>query len=132
MSHTPGPWHLCQHLKGLEEDSACSCGYRGVIFGPDEDVAMAICQPGHERPKREEEWGSEPARYPRAVELANARLIAASPALLDVLEEIISNSYVGKSGQLVVTRSKWANYPAHLYHKARAAVALAKGEQTNG
>lgn len=81
--HTPGPWELCQHLKGMAEDQACKCGYRGVIFGPEHDVAMAVCQPGHELPRRKEEWGSEPSRYPREVELANARLIAAAPCLLD-------------------------------------------------
>ncbi len=85
--HTPGPWHLCQHLKSMECDAACPCGYRGVVFGPDRDTAFAICQPGHELPRREEEWGSEPPRYPRDVELANMRLVAASPDLLDALIE---------------------------------------------
>lgn len=85
VEHTPGPWHLCQHLKSMECDQACKCGYRGVIFGPEHNVAMAICQPGHELPRHEEQWGSEPARYPREVELANAHLIAAAPDLLEAL-----------------------------------------------
>lgn len=81
--HTPGPWSLCHHLKSMEHDTACSCGYRGVVYGPEHDAAFAICQPGHELPRREEEWGTEPARYPREVELANMRLIAAAPTLKD-------------------------------------------------
>lgn len=40
---TPGPWHLCQHLKGVEQDTACSCGYRGVVYGP-EDEGCAVFQ----------------------------------------------------------------------------------------
>jgi hypothetical protein len=77
---TPGPWEPCQHLKSVADDLACSCGYRGVIFGPDHDVAYAICQPGHQpAPKGQE--GTEPARYPREVEIANSQLIALAPDL---------------------------------------------------
>jgi hypothetical protein len=83
---TPGPWAVCQHLKSIEDDAACPCGYRGVIWGPEHDIAMAICQPGHDRPWREEEWGSEPGRYPREVEIANSQLIAAAPTMLTLLE----------------------------------------------
>lgn len=83
---TPGPWHLCQHLKSMEADQGCSCGYRGVIFGPDKDVAYAICQPGHE-PAPEGQEGTEPQRYPRETELVNSALIVAAinalPELLD-------------------------------------------------
>ena len=89
---TPGPWDLCQHLKSVDADNACSCGYRGVVFGPEHDVAMAVFQPGHERPVREEEWGSEPPRYPREVEIANSHLIVALvnnlPAILSALEAV--------------------------------------------
>lgn len=84
QKHTPGPWTLCTHLESAGKDRACGCGYRGVIFGPSHDPAMAICQPGHD-PAAKGEEGTEPQRYPREVELANARLIAASPDLLAAL-----------------------------------------------
>lgn len=71
---TPGPWHLCQHLKSVECDAACKCGYRGVVFGPDHDVAYAVMQPGHELPRREEEYGLEPATYPRPQQIADMHL----------------------------------------------------------
>ena len=69
---TPGPWELCAHLK---HNDACSCGYRGVIYGPESD-GYAICQPGHE-PAPEGQEGTEPPRYPRDVEIANMRYISA-------------------------------------------------------
>lgn len=88
---TAGPWSLCQHLKSVEDDIACRCGYRGVIWGPDHDRAMAICQPGHDA-EDPEQAGLAPERYPRPQEIANAAFIAAANpatmlALLDLLEE---------------------------------------------
>ena len=90
VAFTPGPWELCQHLKSLEDDAARPCGYRGVVFGPHRDEAMAICQPGHELPRDEEQWGSEPGRYDRATELANMRLIAAAPDLYAALAAMVA------------------------------------------
>lgn len=87
---TPGPWEVCQHLKSVADDAACRCGYRGVIFGPDPDIAYAICQPGHQ-PAPEGEEGTEPARYPRAVEIANAHLIAAAPDLYAALAGLLKH-----------------------------------------
>lgn len=84
--HTPGPWHLCQHLRGVDEDRACTCGYRGVIYGPEHDLPMAVCQPGHDAEPIGQE-GLGPVRYPREVEIANAHLIAAAPTLLECLIE---------------------------------------------
>lgn len=82
---TPGPWDLCAHLK---DNDACSCGYRGVIYGP-EPEGFAICQPGHE-PAPEGQEGTEPPRYSREVEIANMRYIAAvNPAAVsDLISEI--------------------------------------------
>jgi hypothetical protein len=86
---TPAPWHLCQHLKSMEDDTACPCGYRGVVSGPEHDDMFAVFQPGHELPRHEEEWGTEPARYPREVEIANSQLIVAMRnALPDLLATI--------------------------------------------
>lgn len=84
---TPGPWELCAHLAMPHVDEKCGCGYRGVIFGPDDD--KAICQPGHE-PAPQGQDGSEPGRYPREVEIANARLIAAAPDLYRALQSIVT------------------------------------------
>jgi len=113
--HTAGPWSLCTHLKSIEDDNDCSCGYRGVIFGPEHDVAMAICQPGHDpAPKGEE--GTEPVRYPRDIEIANAHLISAAPDLLDALEEAANWDGYDEAGE-----------PAVWLEKAMAAIAKAKG-----
>jgi hypothetical protein len=79
--HTPGPWHRCFHLESAENDASCSCGYRGGIWGPDEE--HTICEMGSTLIKGEE--GLCPPRYPRDVELANGRLIAAAPDLLEAL-----------------------------------------------
>lgn len=127
VKHTPGPWSVCQHLKSVECDSACKCGYRGVIFGPDEHVAMAICQPGHDRPQREEEWGTEPQRYPREVEIANAHLIAAAPTLLEALEKFAAyDDWDDTDGVGMMLAYNEA------ITSARAAIALAKGEKVDG
>ena len=87
---TPGPWSLCAHLHRDEVDEGCSCGYRGVVFGP-EDFAMAVCQPGHD-PAPAGEEGTEPQRYGRATERQNARFIAAArdlmPELMTHIEQL--------------------------------------------
>lgn len=81
--HTPGPWTLCAHLSNIDGEIGCSCGYRGVIFGPESaGFGYAICQPGHE-PAPPGQEGTEPPRYDRMTEIANAHLIAASPDLLE-------------------------------------------------
>lgn len=74
---TPGPWTLCHHLKSVEHDKGCTCGYRGLIYGPDDVVPMAICQPGHDAEPEGQE-GLGPQRYERETEIANAGWIAAA------------------------------------------------------
>lgn len=84
---TPGPWHLCAHLKDINEEVGCSCGYRGVIYGP-EPVGYAICQPGHEVYPGEEDL--TPPRYDRMTEIANAHLISASPDLFECVSILVN------------------------------------------
>lgn len=84
--HTPGPWHLCTHLQSAEKDAACPCGYRGGIWGSDQE--HLICEMGSTVTIGQE--GLEPARYPRPTELANARLIVAAPELAVMVRELLS------------------------------------------
>ena len=77
--HTPGPWKLCHHLRSPEGDKQCPCGYRGGIWGGDGE--HIVCEIGPTIVPGQE--GLEGGRYPREVELANARLIAAAPDLLE-------------------------------------------------
>jgi len=88
-SATPGPWVVCQHLKSVEADQACTCGYRGVIFGPEQDIPMAICQQGHDQELDGQE-GLGPQNYPREVQIANGRWIAAAnpTAILELITEL--------------------------------------------
>jgi hypothetical protein len=74
---TPGPWSVCRHLQSVEADEACMCGYRGVVYGPEHDVPMAICQPGHDAEPEGEE-GLGPQNYERAIQIANGQHIAAA------------------------------------------------------
>lgn len=85
-NHTPGPWTLCHHLSSIDNDIACECGYRGVIYGPDD---KAICQPGHDKGPKGQEL-TVPERYNREIEIANAYLIAAAPDMLAALKEVAS------------------------------------------
>jgi hypothetical protein len=87
QGHTPGPWHLCAHL---EDHDKCSCGYRGGIWGSDRE--HIICEMGSVATLDQE--GLEPPRYPREVEFANARLIAAAPTLLDTERQNLATMQV--------------------------------------
>ena len=100
--HSPGPWtigkvsHAEQHvdIDSLNHDPFVGC---------DEWRAMARTY-GTEG---EEEIGS-------IVMLANARLIAAAPELLEALKVLVENGGIG---------------PEQMFHDARAAIAKATGSE---
>lgn len=84
---TPGPWVPCHHLKNAEcdADCPCPCGYRGGIFGSDQE--HMVCEIGSTITPGEE--GLETPRYSRPVEIANAHLIFNAPSdLTYTLEHI--------------------------------------------
>jgi hypothetical protein len=84
--HTPGPWKVCYHLECIENDRSCPCGQRGTIWGGDGN--HVVCQIGVDVAPGDEA-GSEPPRYPREVEIANAHLISAAPELLAKLARLV-------------------------------------------
>jgi hypothetical protein len=86
MSFTKGPWQLCHHLQSKENDESCSCNFPGDIWGPDGE--HVICTMGSLQVPGQE--GASPPRYERSVELANAKLIAAAPELLEAVELLLS------------------------------------------
>lgn len=69
---TPGPWHLCHHLVGKENDESCSCGFSGDIWGADQN--HVVCTIGPHCPDKVMGADMVP-RYKRDEELANAKLI---------------------------------------------------------
>lgn len=83
---------------------------------------MAICQPGHD-PAPEGQDGTQPGRYPRATEVANARLIAAAPDLYEACRLLIEQY---DSGPDFTMGGNLTNAPFTL---ARAAIAKATGQQ---
>jgi hypothetical protein len=83
QSHTPGPWKLCHHLQSKEKDNSCRCGWVGDIYGGDGQAV--VCTIGPHCPDAVIGADMVP-RYVRDAELANARLIAASPCLLEALK----------------------------------------------
>ena len=87
-THTPGPWHIGDKFTGR------------FVYNAD-GWAVADCR------------GEPTSRMPFDQKEANARLIAAAPALLEALEAI--------EGDV------WSN-TAEMRKLARAAIAKAKGE----
>lgn len=71
--HTKGPWQECGHERG-----GCICG---LVFAKGADVAIADCSLSTD----EELRAHRPSAKQRK---ANARLIAASPCLLDALRQV--------------------------------------------
>lgn len=90
-THTSGPWHLCQHLM---DNDKCSCGYRGGIWGSDGE--HMVCEMGSTAILGQE--GLEAPRYTRDVEIANARLIAAAPDLLEALLMVLEIGLADEDG----------------------------------
>ena len=68
-AHTPGPW------------SIDTCGDPIIINGPEDGRAIVAWVPSAQD-NPDEDWSPE--------ELANARLIAAAPALAEALREILA------------------------------------------
>lgn len=103
--HTPGPWkvdHPFLSIVGLR-------GTRPVHIADVKTRGPAL--PGHQIPENE---GA-----------ANARLIAAAPKLLEMLERLLGElSYVHETGDV---RDSIRNATEHM-NEARAAIAEAKGE----
>ncbi len=100
-----GAWY-CAHRTQFDAD-----GLRN--FCPPEGCPKGFCA-------RDDGWQHGDASPDRCT-----GIVRAEPDLAEALKAILDNTYVGKSGQMPVSRSKWANYPAHLYHKGRAALAKA-------
>ena len=96
IKHTPGPWHYVKRT--------CGDGGSGTVTGPDNRSIMA-CNNSVDRTKEEK--------------LANARLIAAAPDLLEALREaadiLSANCDCGDCG------------PCNIERRDLAAIAKAQG-----
>ena len=103
--YTPGPWNVCRTISGLEEVAEYvgeNCDGKAKYNSMVENSEYHIAGVGG--------VGREEC-------LANARLIAAAPALLEALEDLLSELY----------HWNWTrNSPASV--KSRAAIAKAKGQ----
>jgi hypothetical protein len=111
MSHTKGPW-------GSESTMSSDFQFIRYISGPD---CQSIAKVYH---KINPMTGDE---MTQAEALANARLIAAAPALLEALEKIkLACNHRGKG--LIITEN-WVHIIPQLFHDICAeAIAAAKGE----
>lgn len=101
MAHTPGPW---AHSDAWKRPSTY-----GPCIGPDDASPVCIMTGYHGLDITE----------------ANARLIAAAPDMLDVLQKIEAVM------SIVPPRNSTAEYMEHL-RLARATIAKATGEQQQG
>lgn len=105
MTHTPGPWTWGENFEGLY-----GSGRYNIILNHWIDEGMWL-----ESGERQE---------------ANARLIAASPDLLEALEGMVENACASCNDGYVIrcTKEEWEAH-VRATHAARAAIAKAKGEQ---
>lgn len=100
VSHTPGPWHLD---RGMPTDDLAICDRKGIALAEVFEYNRGAMK-------------SLPLE-------ANARLIAAAPALLEALEEATAE-YLSEWGE---PQPGFDPPPAWFTH-ARAAITQAKGE----
>jgi hypothetical protein len=78
---TPGPWERCAHLALPQipmRNAAASSSWRN-LRPPQRQGNL----PSRPRPSAQGAGGQRASRYPREVEIANARLIAAAPELYE-------------------------------------------------
>lgn len=102
QKHTPGPWKVYERVSNHDSDS--------WIKGPDgEQIASGI---GHE---------DEPQQ------LANARLIAAAPELLEALQDLVG---WGGLATLLDEGIRASVKGDRVWVNARAVIAKATGEQS--
>ena len=103
---TPGPWHVKPNSIG------------GPAVGPEEAVVADIRTYG----------GPHVGGQQHPQTAANARLIAAAPDLLEALQEMVA----GDAEAIEDAKRLGVPFPDEMlaaYHKARAAIARATGEQ---
>lgn len=102
--HTPGPWHIVSAADPIEKTIMFSFG--GFVGDGDNAPIATTCTSSYSDELRP------------AVALANARLIAAAPDLLDALDELLSSIGLNAVG--------WPETEDAM-RNARAAIAKAKG-----
>ncbi len=122
--HTPGPWHPGH----LGSDSTCQCksvvdeGYAGGICTVHVDNGLLVGEGGNDAPPRDEA-------------IANMRLIAAAPEMLEVLKGILEYPREGNPRRSVDGYPAELAYDEFAYKRmvdsyrdaARAAIAKAEG-----
>lgn len=109
--HTPGQWRVHQ--------PTTSDG-RLLILHPDGERIIAVCSEGYNSPRT--------GPIPDEERIANARLIAAAPALLDALKSAVSyleaNRPKGKIREIFTQLNEYEN---GVLKPARAAISHAEG-----
>ena len=104
--HTPGPWLIGKRSSG---------GYSLINADGWESLARVVTV-------------MEDDNRPCAEGVANARLIAAAPDLLEALKEL-SRSFIGTYSDDQRSDDEINNHREHWERMARAAIAKATGEQ---
>lgn len=98
IKHTPGPWEQVRYGNRQHE-----------IQGPNGEIVGRVHEPDE--------------RYSL---LANARLVAAAPEMLEALRECVTAYEQHRGAQ---PTGRYWSAPNHIFH-ARAAIAKATGDQT--